>query len=302
MKNSRNWFLRIGLALLLLLLFFMFLGPELPFVDKTLTPVPSRWTADKKLVLPKYKPSPENPLGSNKNGVDNLSMLVMGTKETVYLIVTIAFLRYLIGVPLGLLARKGKGFFSFLVAVLNQTFSFLPTLISAVLILSAPFLLFSDHRLFWVLFLLAFIEAGRVADLVAVRTRDLTREPYMEAGRVLGLSSWRMIKNYYLPGLLPEIIVGFTLDVGKVMLLIGQLGVLSIFITQDWMETGYYFKEFVDKSINWVGILAANRADIFMGKFSFIFYPALAIMYVVLTFNLIGEGLRVRYLSKRRAV
>lgn len=301
MRKRRNYALWIGLAMLAVLLLAMFVGPELPFIDKHLSPVPHRWTAEKKLMLPIYKPSKENPLGSNKAGVDNLSMLVVGTKDTVALIGAIALLRYLIGVPLGLLARKGKGIAALAVGILNQCFSFLPAIFSAALVMSVPLLLFNSHRLFWVLLLLALIEAGRVADLVAVRTRDLAKEPYFEAGHALGLSSRRMIRNYYLPGLLPEIMVGFCLDLGKVMLLLGQLGVLGIFLTQKWVEVNYMTKVFVDTSVNWIGILASHRSEIFMGKFSFVFYPALAILFVVLTFNLIGEGLRSRYLSKRQA-
>ncbi|WP_438432277.1 ABC transporter permease subunit [Gorillibacterium sp. sgz500922] len=301
MRRRRNLPLAVGLAMLAVLLLAMFLGPELPFVDKKLTPVPHRWTEAHKLILPKYKPSAANPLGSDKSGVDNLSMLVVGTRDTVALIAAIAALRYLIGVPLGLLARKGTGFASAAVQVLNRMFAFLPTVFSAALLLSAPFLLFSDHRLFWVLCLLALLEAGRVADTVSVRARELAKEPYFEAGHALGLSRRRLIRRYYLPGLVPDLLIGFCQDLGKVMLLLGQLGVLSIFLTQRWVEVDYLTKVFVDTSVNWIGLLASHRADIFSGRFSFVFYPAFAILFVVFTFNLIGEGLRVRYLSKWRA-
>lgn len=62
-----------------------------------------------KLTLPPYKPSSKNWLGSDKRGVDNLSKLVVTAKDTILLVLAITAVRYAIGVPLGLIARKKRG-------------------------------------------------------------------------------------------------------------------------------------------------------------------------------------------------
>ena len=83
----------------------------MPFIDKDLNKEPSRWVmkdGKQKLTLPPYKPSPKNWLGSDKRGVDNLSKLVVTAKDTILLVLTITSVRYAIGVPLGLIARKKK--------------------------------------------------------------------------------------------------------------------------------------------------------------------------------------------------
>lgn len=300
MKKRKNVPLWIGTGLLFFLLFVMFAGPHLPMIDKDLKRETSRWV-DKpggKLEMPAFAPSAKNLLGSDKKGVDNLSKLVMAAKETIYIILGITAIRYAIGVPLGLLARKKKGFFHFVVALLNQMFSYLPSIFSVVLLLALPVLLFSPNRLFWSLFILAIVEAGRVAVTVQAKADRISRETYVEAGEALGLSSKRMIRAYYIPDMLPELIVNFCADLGKVTVLLGQLAVLNIFLDQKWMEVNYYTMQFVNTQFNWATLISTHRTEIYMGKFAFVFYPACAMMLAVLTFNLLGEGLRRKFQLK----
>ena len=109
MKNFPLW---IGSILLAFFVFVMLAGPYMPFIDKDLKKEPSRWVmkdGKQKLTLPPYKPSSKNWLGSDKRGVDNLSKLVVTAKDTILLVLAITAVRYAIGVPLGLIARKKRG-------------------------------------------------------------------------------------------------------------------------------------------------------------------------------------------------
>lgn len=294
MKKEKNIPLWMGMSLSAILVFIMFAGPYLPFIDQNLEKEPSRWVG-KKIVLPAYSPSPNNLLGSDKKGVDNLSRLVVGAKETVYIIVTIGLIRYFIGVPLGLLARKKKGITHFFITLMNQVFLYLPPIFSVLLLLAFPVLLFSTHRLYWALFVLAVVEAGRVAVTVQAKAYRISKELYVEAGNALGLSSKRMVRKYYVPGMLPELIVNFCTDLGKVTLLLGQLAVLNIFLDHKWMETNYYVWQFVNTQFNWATLISNHRTEIYMGKFAFVFYPAFALMFTILTFNMLGEGFRRKF-------
>lgn len=289
MKNSTLWF---GIILLAFLLFVTFVGPYLPFIDKELSPEQYRVDENRKITLPPFERSWTNLLGTDKAGVDNLSKIVVGAKETIIIIFAITLLRYLIAVPLGLLAYKQKGPAHVLLSCWNRLFSSLPTIFSAVLLLSLPFLLLNDLRLVWVIIFLAVIEVGRVAYLVQQQANKLANEPFVEAGIALGNTTVGLYKRYYLPNLLPEIIVNFCIDLGKVMLLLGQLGVLSIFLTQEWVQLMGGQMVFADTGNNWTNLLAQHRRDIVLNKFTFIFYPAIAIMFVIFTFNVLGEGLR----------
>lgn len=299
MKKEKNIPLWIGTSLLAILVFIMFAGPYLPFIDPNLEKETSRWVGEK-LVLPAYSPSPDNLLGSDKKGVDNLSKLVVSAKETIYIIITVGVIRYLIGVPLGLLSRKKKGISHFIVTLMNQVFSYLPPIFSAILLMAFPVLLFATHRLYWVLVILAVVEAGRVAVTVQAKACQISKELYVEAGTALGLSSKRMLRKYYVPGMLPEFLVSFCTDLGKVTLLLGQLAVLSIFLDQKWVETDYYTWQFVNTQFNWSTLIADHRVEIRRAKFAFVFYPAFALMFTMLTFNLLGEGFRRKFRLRAR--
>lgn len=295
MRNIPLW---IGSIMLLFLIFMMFFGTYLPFIDKDLEVEVFRRDEDGKLILPPYEPSLKNLLGTDQRGVDTLSRIVVGAKETVFIVFAIAAIRYLIAVPLGIFAYKQKGAAHWIVTGLNQLFSSLPTIFSAVLLVSLPFLLTNQHRLLWVILLLASIEIGRVAYIIQQHTYKISREPFVEAGIAIGNSPWNLYRRYYLPSLLPEIIINFCIDLGKVMLLIGQMGALNVFLSQEWVQLSYGSVEFMNTSQNWATLLASHRADIYANKFSFIFYPAFAIMYVILTFNILSEGLR-RHFNRR---
>lgn len=299
MKNRSLW---IGLIMLFFLLIIMYVGPYLPFVDRELHEERYRFTGipGRMLQLPPYPPSAVNPLGSDGKGVDNFSKLIMGAKESVYVVVLISFIRYIIAVPLGIIAYKKKGIIHYIITWLNQLFSTIPTVIAAVFLLSLPVILQFPNRFLTSVIILALIEVGRVAYVVQQQTYRISQEPFVEAGRMLGLSPVHIARKYYLPALLPEIIANFCVDIGKVMLLIGQLGVLNIFIEHnyefDW-DTGRY--GYVNDSTNWYALLSQHRQDIYFERFAFIFFPAMAIMYVILTFNVLGEGLRKHFTRKK---
>lgn len=297
----RNLPLTIGLCMLAILLAFMFLAPFMPFIDMDLQPEKYRVDEERNITLAPFKPSAQNLIGTDKEGIDNLSKLVVGAKETVFLILAIAMLRYIIAIPLGLLAYKGRGPAHWIVTGWNQMFSSIPTIFSAALLVSMPFLLVNDLRMVWVIVILASIEVGRVAYLVQQHTNKIANEPFIESGIALGNNSFGLYRRYYLPSLFPELIVNFCLDVGKVMLLLGQLGVLGIFISQTWVQLNYGLATFLDDSYNWGTLIAKHRRDIMFQNYSFIFYPALCIMFTILTFNLIGEGLRKHFNRKTNA-
>ncbi|MGG1877434.1 ABC transporter permease subunit [Paenibacillus cisolokensis] len=295
MKNVPLW---LGGFLIAFLLFVAFIGPYLPMIDMELNQERSRWVTEDKLALPAFKPSAKNWLGTDKNGVDNLSKLVVAAKSTLFMVTAIAVVRYLIGVPLGLLARKKRGFFHSLVSFMEQIFSFMPPIFAAALLLAIPFFLFTEHRIAWAIVILAAVEAGRVATTVQEQANQLSREPFMEAGIALGLTSRKLMRNYYLPALVPQLIVNFCMDMGKAMLLLGQLAIIGIFISHEWKEVEEYTMQFVETGVNWATLLSSNRMDIYLGKMEFVIYPAGAMMLAIIAFNLFGEGLRRHFQLK----
>lgn len=302
MKSEKiNVPLWIGIGMLFLLILFMYAAPYLPFVDRELHEVKYRWTniEGRSLILPAYPPMEGNPLGSDEKGRDNLSKLILGAKDSIYIVLIVAFIRYIVAVPLGIMAYKKRGIAHNILTALNNLFSYIPTIIAAAILLTLPFFLESEHRFYYSLILIAFLEVGRVAYIFQQQTYTISHSTFVEAGTILGLSRLRLIRSYYLPALLPEMIINFCLDIGKVMLLIGQLGVLEIFLTHRWEDIGMGIFRYVNHSLDWFVLIGEHRKDIYLGKFAFIFFPALCIMFVILTFNVLGEGLRRHFEHKK---
>ncbi|WP_235857616.1 ABC transporter permease [Paenibacillus albiflavus] len=301
MKKMKNMTLWIGVCMLAIIIIVMIFGPYFPHVDATLEGSRSKWGADGKIMVPKYPPSESNLLGSDGIGVDNFSKLILGTRDTIYIIFGIAIIRYLVAIPLGLLSYRNRGYFHFLTTFWNQIFSYLPTIFSVAIIFTLPFISnnISPTRLIWAVLIVALIEVGRAAYVIQQQTSKVSNEQYVEAGHALGLSPWRMIKSYYMPALLPEMIIYFCIDLGKITLLIGQMGVLKIIIKVNkaiW-DAGMGIR---NGSIDWVSLLSDYdlRRNIYVSNFDFVLYPAAAIMFTILTFNILGEGLR-QYFNRR---
>ena len=97
---KKNYSLIFGLIFLFFIFMIIFLGQYFPFVDKELTRT-SMIKTDEGIMIPPFPPMKGYILGSDNNGVDVLSRLVIGAKETFLIVLTIVIIRYLIAIPLG---------------------------------------------------------------------------------------------------------------------------------------------------------------------------------------------------------
>lgn len=286
-----NRYLFIGTFLLFILLIMAVAGPFIPYVKEGIEGSRVLFPERGVIETAPFPPSPDFPTGSDREGRNLISVLVMGAKDTLVVIFCIAFIRYTFGIILGTIASFQGRFLSNLLNIWDQTFSSLPVIFFTILFLNLPFLIFLETRFWVVIFSIALVEVGRVGVLIRDQLLQIKGTPYVEAGIVVGLTPIGLAKNYYLPNLLPTLIVNFCFDIGRVALIIGQLGIFSIFVTQEFVQLGYGSGEIRNTSFNWPTILGEARKDIYTA----IWIPinaAVAIMFVVFTFNILGEGLR----------
>lgn len=249
------------------------------------------------IITAPFPPSADFPLGSDHEGRNMVSLLVMGAKDTLLLIFLITSIRYVAGVVLGAIASLGGRVISNVLNVWDQIFSSMPVIFFAILAFNLPLLIYAENRFWIVIFSIALVEVGRVGVTIRDQLLHVKNKPYIDAARTVGLSNFGIAKNHFLPTLLPTMLVNFCFDIGRVALIIGQLGIFSIFITMQFVEVppgGMY--DLVNTSFNWPTILGDARKDIYTA----VWIPAaaaFAIMYVILTFNILGEGLR-RHFSR----
>ncbi|WP_077620517.1 ABC transporter permease [Bacillus sinesaloumensis] len=295
---NRNWYLITGLFMLSILLFVTFVGPQIPYVKEGVEEGRIRFTdGSKEFIRAPFTPSQQPPFGSDHEGRDLLSLIVMGAKETLKVILGIVVLRYLIAIPLGLLATRKNNPFSWIVTAWNNIFSSIPIIFSALLLLAIPALVMNENRLWWSILLLALIEVGKVSHIIREETQRIAKKPYIEAGITIGMSPLRLAFGNILPNTYPSIIVNFFIDIGKTCLLIAQLGIFGVFLSQIFIQTNYGVGELVNTSLNWPTLLGQARRDI-ISSIWIPFWTCVAISLTMFTFTILGEGLR-RYFDRK---
>jgi len=104
-------------------------------------------------------------------------------------------------------------------------------------------------------------------------------EPYVEAARALGCGSWRICFRHVLPNALGPVIVQATLSLAFAILAEAALSFLGLTGEADLPSWGLMLKDGKDDMIR-------------HGAWWLAVFPGLAITFTVLSFNLVGDGLR----------
>lgn len=116
-----------------------------------------------------------------------------------------------------------------------------------------------------------------VCRLVRAETAVAVRQPYVEAARALGASHAAIIFRHLLPNVIAPVTVAATLGVGNVIALEAGLSYLGVGAHEPTASWGSIFLDSVDfYAGNWWGV----------------FFPGVAIVVTVLSFNMLGDALR----------
>jgi peptide/nickel transport system permease protein len=108
-----------------------------------------------------------------------------------------------------------------------------------------------------------------------LRVREME---YAEAARSVGNPPWRIALVHLLPNCLPPLIVQATLAMGFALLTMAALSFLGLGIRPPESE--------------WGAMTAEGAGQMVTGEWWLFVFPGLAIMVTVLSFNLVGDGLR----------
>jgi peptide/nickel transport system permease protein len=286
--------LKVGFIFIALLAIISFVGPHLPFIDNELTKTGAVISKENgKISIPPFKPSGEFWFGTDRNGIDMLSRIVVGAKDMLILILSITVIRYLTAIPIGLMAFYSKAI-NGLLQFLNLALSFVPAIFMIILFINMPYLIFSPNRVLWVIIVIAFLDVGRVAELVKQQVMIISQKPYIEAAITLGTRPVNLMRNYYLPVLYPELLVNIILDLARTTFIIGQLGIIGIYVSHRVQALSAEFipvYELQNTSNAWPLLFETLMHDIFSAPWIPIF-TGLAITLVILGFFTLAEGVR----------
>jgi len=252
----------IGLAVVLMFVALALFAPWLAPQD----PIATSWGAIRKA------PSVEHWFGTDEIGRDVFARVVWGTRASLLAGVVSVSISLLLGVPIGLAAGFLGGWVDSVISRVTDAFLACPFLILAIAL--AAFLGPSLTN--------AMIAIGVSATPIFVRlTRaqvlNIKVEDYIEAARAVGNPPWRIALRHVLPNVAAPLIVQATLAIAAAVIAEASLSFLGLGQqppAPSWGSMLNTAKNFIDNA-PWMAI-----------------WPGLAIFLLVLSFNLLGDGLR----------
>ncbi|HXW23132.1 MAG TPA: ABC transporter permease [Xanthobacteraceae bacterium] len=252
----------VGLAVIAALVLLALAAPLIAPYD----PIAQSWMTVRKA------PSALHWFGTDEVGRDVLTRVVFGARASLMAGVISIAIALTVGVPLGLVAGYLGGFIDALIGRITDAMLGCPFLILAIAL--AAFLGPSLTN--------AMIAIGITATPIFVR---LTRgqvmtvkvEDYVEAARAVGNPRWRIALVHILPNILPALLVQATLSIAAAIIAEAALSFLGL---------GQQ-----PPAPSWGSMLNAAQRFLVNAPWMAI-WPGLAIFLTVLSFNLLGDGLR----------
>jgi peptide/nickel transport system permease protein len=219
-----------------------------------------------------HPPSLNHPFGTDELGRDVFSRVIYGSRISLEVGILAIGLALLIGIPLGVIAGSSGGLLDEVIMRVTDTFLSFPSLLLAMAIsamlgpnLRNAMIAIAISWWPWYTRLLR-------GEAIAVKERD-----FVAAARAVGASWGRVIFKHVLPNSLTPIIIQASMDFGSIILTCASLSFLGLGAqppTPEW------------------GLMISTGRTFFLTHWWIVTFPGIAIFIAVLSFNLVGDGLR----------
>ena len=217
-------------------------------------------------------PSAEHPLGLDDQGRDELSRVIYGARHSLVVGVASVALGTLLGVALGAVAAGFGGWVDTVLMRLVDVLLAVPALFLAIAVAAAL-----GPGLLPVTVAIGVTSAPLVARLLRSTMAAQLESGYVAAATATGVPRHRIVVRHVLPNSIGPVIVGTTLGMGLAILEAAGLSFLGL--AGD------------PSSPEWGRMLAATQRSLQTSP-QLALFPGLAIVLVVVGFNLVGEALR----------
>jgi peptide/nickel transport system permease protein len=252
----------VGLAVVLFVVFVAMFAPLLAPYD----PTAQSWTAVRKA------PSAAHWFGTDEAGRDMLSRIIWGARASLMAGLTSVGIAMAIGVPLGLAAGFLGGLVDGFISRFTDAMLACPFLILAIALAA-----FLGPSLTNAMLAIGITATPFFIRLTRGQVLSIKSEDYVEAARAVGNPQWRVAVRHVLPNILPQLMVQATLTIATAIIAEASMSFLGLGLQPP--------------APSWGSML--NSAQRFLSNAPWMaLWPGIAIFATVLSFNLLGDGLR----------
>jgi peptide/nickel transport system permease protein len=225
-------------------------------------------------------PSAAHPLGTDSLGRDILSRAIWATRVSLSVSLVAMLITIWVGATLGLVAGFMGGIVDMVIMRLTDMLMAFPIFILLITIVA----IYGSSLTLMILFL-GFTAWPLTARTIRAETLSLRHRDFIDAARINGASTARILLHHLLPGVLSVIVVAATLRVATVILVESALSYFGLGVTPPTPTWGNMASEgrlFLDTAW-WITT-----------------FPGVLIVITVLAYNLLGDGLRDELDPRRR--
>ena len=269
----------IGLVLILIMIFLALFAPFIASqhpsyvkvsTEQGTTVTEERWDIDFSQKL--LSPSGDHFFGTDDYGRDIFSMVVYGAQTSFRICIFVVAISTLIGIILGGIAGYFGGIIDEILMRITDVFLAIPYLILAMAVAAAL-----GRSIDHIMEALIIVWWPTYARLMRGQVLSVREQQYVEAARSVGAKNSRILVRHIFPNAFPPLLVEITLDLGAVLLVAAGLSFIGLGASPGTAEWGL--------------MISSGRIYMFQAWW-YVTFPGLAILLVVLGFNLLGDGLR----------
>ena len=224
------------------------------------------------LVHKYQQPSSEHWFGTDNLGRDTFTRMVYGARVSLSISFAGVMSGCLVGVLLGVCAGFFGGWVDTLVSRLIDILLAFPSLLLAITVVAI--LGSGTENTAIAIAIFSIPSIARMVRGIVMSNKDAE---YIQACRVMGASNARIIFTHIIPNAISQIIVNITLNLGTAILTASSLSFLGLGVQPPAPE--------------WGAMLSTGR-DVIRAYPLAVLIPGIAITLVVMSFSLVGDGLR----------